>query len=392
MLTVFPSRSRLGIRAHLAPRRSPRHTGGVDPHSQLGRRVELYGGLAALGLLLLGCFLVLRPFLSALLWAGILCYATWPGYQGLLRISGGRRALASSLMVALVALVLVVPFVVLGVSLADNVTRAIGALRALISEGLPDPPAWLASLPFAGSDLHRGWTEMAHDREALLQSLRGLLTRSKGFLLAQGVVVGRGVLDLTLSVLIAWFFYRHGELVVRRAGEAGRRIIGERTQRLLEVAGRTVNGVVYGVIGTALAQGILAGIGFWAAGVPAPVLLGMITFFASVIPGGPPLIWIPVVIWIFAQGRPTHGVLLALWGVLAISGIDNVLRPWIVSRGSRLSFILVLLGMLGGLFSFGFIGLFLGPVLLALAHTLLGEWLRRPETAIPVRTPDPRAD
>jgi predicted PurR-regulated permease PerM len=339
--------------------------------------VELIGGLTALGLLLVGCFLVLRPFISALLWAGILCYATWPVYRGALRLCRDRRALASTLTVALLALVLVVPFLLVGASLADDVARAFAAIRAMLNEGLPDPPGWVASLPLAGPDLHRGWAGMAHDGDLLAGSLRGLLARSRGWLLAQGVHLGRGILDLTLSLFIAWFFYRHGELVVRRAGEAGRRIIGERTQHLLEVTGQTVNGVVYGVLGTALAQGILAGLGFWAAGVPAPLLLGLLTFFAAVVPGGPPFIWIPSVAWVFAQGRAGAGVFLALWGLLAISGIDNVLRPWIVSRGSNLPFILVLLGMVGGILAFGFIGIFLGPVLLAIAHTLLGEWLHK---------------
>ena len=349
----------------------------VETPPWFSRRIEIIAGLVALALLLVGCFLVLRPFLSALLWAGILSYATWPAYRRMLKLCRGRRSLASLAMVALVTLVLVVPFLVVGASLADNVARGFAALRALLSQGLPDPPEWVAGLPLAGPDLHRNWSNMAHNGEMLVDSLRGLLTRSKGFLLAQGVLVGRGVLDLTLSVIIVFFFYRHGESVVRRAGEAGRRIIGERTQHLLDVVGQTINGVVYGVIGTALAQGILAGLGFWVTGIPAPMLLGLLTFFASVIPGGPPLVWVPAVAWVFYHGHPTWAVFLALWGLLAISGIDNVLRPWIVSRGSKLPFILVFLGMIGGILGFGFIGIFLGPVLLAVAHTLLSEWLHK---------------
>lgn len=337
--------------------------------------MEIIAGIVVLALLVIGCLLVLRPFLSALLWAGILSYATWPAYRRLLKLCRGRRSLASFTMVTLVTLVLVVPFLLVGASLADNVARGFAAIRNVLSQGLPDPPAWVESLPVAGPELHSSWAGMAHDGDMLVGSLRDLLGRSKGFLLAQGVLVGRGVLDLTLSVLIAFFFYRHGENAVLRAHEAGRRIIGERTQHLLQVVGQTVNGVVYGVIGTALAQGILAGLGFWAAGVPAPMLLGLLTFFAAVIPGGPPLIWIPAVAWVYAHGHPTRCVLLGLWGLLAISGIDNVLRPWIVSRGSKLPFILVLLGMIGGILAFGFIGVFLGPVLLAVAHTLASEWL-----------------
>lgn len=360
-----------------APRHRSCNTRAVETTPQLGRRVELIGGLTALGLLLVGCFLVIRPFLSALLWASILCYATWPVYRRTLRLCRQRKSLAATFTVALLALVLVVPFLLVGMSLADDAARGFAAVRTLMSQGLPDPPARLASLPLVGPDLHRGWQEMAHDGELLAASLRGLLVRSKGWLLGQGGHLARGIFDLILSLFIAWFFYRHGERVVRRAEEAGRRLIGERTQHLLEIAGQTVSGVVYGVLGTALAQGILAGLGFWAAGIPAPLLLGLLTFFAAVIPGGPPLIWIPASLWAFAQGRTGAGVFLALWGLLAISGIDNVLRPWIVSRGSNLPFVLVLLGMLGGILTFGFIGLFLGPVLLAIAHALLREWLKK---------------
>jgi predicted PurR-regulated permease PerM len=164
---------------------------------------------------------------------------------------------------------------------------------------------------------------------------------------------------------------------------------------LLNVAGSTTKSVVYGIIGTAIAQAAMASIGFWIAGVPGTLLLGFLTFVLSLVPGGPPFVWVPVAIWLLYTGQPGWALFMAIWGFISISGIDNIVRPYLISRESRMPLLLVFLGVIGGVLAFGFIGIFLGPTLLALGFTLLMEWSiggRKPVVAAAAATPTPPTD
>ena len=183
-----------------------------------------------------------------------------------------------------------------------------------------------------------------------------------------------GLVQLALSVFIAFFFFRDGEAIIERARGALERLAGERGQRLAAVATLTVRGVVVGILGTALAQGVLMAIGLLLVGIKAAPLLGLVTFFLSPVPVGPPLVWIPAGLWLLQQGSIGSGTFILLWGLLVVSTVDNILKPLIISRGSDLPFVLVLLGVLGGAVAFGFIGVFLGPVLLAVGAALVREW------------------
>ena len=331
-------------------------------------------GLAALTLLVAGCLLVLLPFVTALLWAVILTYSTWPIYANLKRSAGGRSIVAAALMTLAVALVMLAPFVIVVVGLADNAAELVDALRRLFERGLPDAPAWVRELPLIGERLDAYWRALVHDENRLIEELKGMLVATRAFLITGGGYLAAGVLQLALSVLVAFFLFRDGEAAAARLQQAASRVAGPDARYLLEVAGQTVNSVVYGILGTALAQGVLAGIGFWVAGVPGASLLGLATFFLSVVPVGPPLIWGSAAVWLFYQGSVGWAIFLALWGLLVVSMVDNFLKPFIISRGSSLPFILVFLGVLGGVVAFGFIGVFLGPTLLAVGYRILNEW------------------
>jgi predicted PurR-regulated permease PerM len=189
------------------------------------------------------------------------------------------------------------------------------------------------------------------------------------------------MLQVSLGVLAAFFFFRDGAEGTRRLSIAVERLGGVRAQRLLVVAASTVRSVVYGVIGTALAQASLQALGLWLAGVPAAFFLGFLTFFLGFVPVGPPLIWLPAAAWLLYKGAVGWGLFLIIWGVVVVSGVDNVLRPYLISRGSRLPLVLVLFGVLGGLIAFGFLGIFLGPTLLALGYVLFQEWSAEPRSA-----------
>ncbi len=336
--------------------------------------IEIIAGIVAVVLLVAGCFVIIRPFLVAVMWAAILCFSTWPLYCWMQHACRQRRNLAATLMTILITLVVVAPLIMIGFSLASDARDVVVRLRSLLQEGPPDLPAWIARIPLVGSMLDSYWAGFAHNGEQLLQLLKDLTLRWRGWFIQRGLDLGHGFFQLLLSVFVSFFFYRDGVQVVDKLQEAIRRIVGDQTQHLLTLVGGTVKSVVYGILGTALAQGALAGIGFWIAGVPLPLLLGLITFLLALLPMGPPLVWIPAVLWLFHVGKMGWGIFMLIWGFFVISGVDNVLKPYLISRGSNLPFILVFIGVLGGIMGFGFIGIFIGPTLLAVGYSLLTEW------------------
>lgn len=339
--------------------------------------IDRYAVLAWVSVLIMGCFVVLRPFLSAILWAVILSFSTWPVYQRIEQAVAGRKALAAGLMVLLVAAVLILPLALLGASLAENVSALLNMARQLLSEGPPDPPAWVAKLPVVGSRLHDRWQAMAGSGVKLTEALMQYLIPLRDWALRVAANMGEGILYLSLSVFIAFFFYRDGAALSEKLETLFARVGGKQAPGLFLIAADTIKSVVYGIIGTALAQGFLAGIGFWMAGVPGALLLAALTCVLSLIPFGPPLIWVPSAIWLFKNGETGWAVFIALWGSLVVSTVDNVLKPYFISKGSHLPFVLVFMGVLGGVLAFGLLGIFLGPTLLAVAYALFQEWSSR---------------
>lgn len=349
--------------APVPPQDSPRATG-----------IEQLIMLVILVVLLGGCYLVLQPFLSAVLWAVILCCTTWPVFAHLQRLTHRKMTIAALVVTNIVALVVLAPFVIVGVSLAANANELLEHGKRLIEAGPPDPPAWVGQIPLIGERAQAYWSSIAHDTVGFLADLKQYLLPLQTFAIASGAALARGVLELALSIFIAFFLYRDGEAISRRLTASVGRIAGERGRHLVGVAVATMRGVVYGILGTAIAQGVLAAVGLWFAGVPAAPLLGLATFFLSPLPIGPPLVWGPAAFWLFYQGHTGWGVFVLVWGVAIVSSVDNVIKPLIISRGSNLPFILVLLGILGGVIAFGFIGVFLGPTLLAIGFALIQDW------------------
>jgi predicted PurR-regulated permease PerM len=209
-------------------------------------------------------------------------------------------------------------------------------------------------------------------------------------LVQAGIVAGEGVLQFSLIAFIGFFFYRDGAALAQAVRSGLERVTGSVAGRLLEIVGGTINGVMYGIVGTGLAQGLAAVVGLLIAGVPGALMLGFITAFLSIVPAGPPLVWIGATIWLFFQDHPGWAVFMALWGFFIVSGIDNIVKPLLISRGASLPFVLVLLGVLGGILAFGFIGIFLGPTLLAVGFRFVRHWAV-PQHASDPRTPPPAA-
>jgi len=345
------------------------------------QRIEQIVVIGLLVVLAVGCFTVLRPFLSALLWALILSFSSWPLHTWLVGRLNGRRSLAAVLMTLLVAAVFILPLAAAGTGLAESVAKVGGMIGVLLKEGPPGPPTWVAELPIVGPTIAERWLELERLGAGWTAELLPYLDTGLNWLLGLGVRLGEAILQVSLGVLAAFFLFRDGAEGARRLGVAVERLAGDRAQRLLTVIVGTVRSVVYGVIGTALVQATLQALGLWLAGVPAAFFLGFLTFFLSFVPLGPPLVWLSAAVWLLSKGAFGWGLFLISWGFLVVSGIDNVLRPYLISRGSKMPLLLVLLGVLGGLMAFGFLGVFLGPTLLALGYVLFQEWSAEPRGA-----------
>jgi predicted PurR-regulated permease PerM len=346
----------------------------VSDGAKTAALVERWGGAVAVALLTVACLLILRPFISAALWAAILCFTTWPLFSRFTAELGGRRTLAAAIATLLLSAIIAAPVAILVSHLSGNITEIIAASRKLIHEGPPAPPAWVGSVPFVGDRLAARWTELSESSADRLAAIAKWLPTVKDAVLGSGRALGEGVFQIILSLLMVFLFYRDGEAAANRLAGAIRRIGGSEGSRLLDVAGATMRAVVYGVLGTALLQGILAGAGFMVAGVPGAALFGFLTFVVAVIPGGPLLVGLGPIFWLYSRGSIEWAVIIAIW-VLLVGNLDNIVRPFLIARGGGdVPLILILLGVIGGALAFGLIGLFLGPTLLAVGYRLFDEW------------------
>ena len=351
-------------------------------------KLEQNVGWFILALVVAGCLLVLLPFASALLWGVVLCFSSWPVYRRVLNFLGGRRTLAAALMAFSMFCIILLPFVIVVSTLADNVQDVTTAAKRWMADGPPKAPGWVVKVPVVGPRVAESWAKLASDHSALVQAARRLIEPVSGWLLTGGAALGRGLFQLALSIFIAFFLFRDGLAISNRVNTALEWVTGARGAHLLGVAGNTVRGVVYGILGTAFVQALMAGIGFLVSGVPGAAFLALLTFFLSVVPVGPPLIWLPATLWLFHQGATGWGIFMLIWGVL-LSSVDNFIKPWLISQGSAMPFLLIFFGVLGGALAFGFIGVFIGPTLLAVGYRVVQEWAATHHASLTLEVPVP---
>ncbi len=343
-------------------------SGGVSAERLL--MTLLLGGVA------IGCVLVLRPFLSAILWAAILAFTTWPLFEYVrVRARTGRTGTAA-IMVATVAVVVVLPLALAAPGGADDADQLRRLLQDAAAAGLPKAPPWLPDVPVAGRALSELWNSWAADLEVMVDFFRPYFGMAAEFGLSLLLGLAGGALQFLLALFVAFFFFVSGDRLAQVLAALLRRIAGPQAERLIVVTGATIRGVVYGILGTAIVQGILTTIGLWGAGLPRPLLLGVVAGGLSVLPVGAPVVWVPAALWLLSQGHTWRGLLLAAYSVVFISGADSVIRPFFIARGAQLPFLLTMLGVLGGALAFGLLGIFVGPVLLGVGYTLVLEWAR----------------
>ncbi|WP_149537576.1 AI-2E family transporter [Siccirubricoccus phaeus] len=331
-------------------------------------------GLIALLALAIACLMVLRPFLSSLLWAAILVFSTWPAFRFLRERFRLSASAAAAAMVTAEFLLIGLPLVFATPTKREDIEGLRGAVEQFLTQGMPDFGAWLGRLPVVGPYVAEYVGRIDFGFSALTELLSPYAGTLAQTLLSVLLAVLSGLAEVLVAIFLAFFLYRDGPAIARRSEAALHRLAGDRTRRLMVLTGDVTRGVVYGLLGTALVQGLMTTFGLWISGVPRPVLLGVIAGVVSILPVGAPLVWVPATLWLFSQGNTAWAIFLGLYGAFGISSADNVIRPWLISRGADLPLLLTLLGALGGVLAFGFLGLFLGPVLLAVGYSLLKDW------------------
>jgi len=328
-----------------------------------------------IGALLVGSLWTLLPFLSGLIWATTIAIATWPALLRLQRLTGGRRWLAAAIMTVLVLLAFIVPMAMAINTLFEAAERSPAVIGDFLEQGLGPPPAWIAKIPWFGDSLAADWQTVAtggpEGLRAVVQPYA--LTAASAAIAATGGVGRTAVLAL-LTVVLVGIFYARGEIAAGGVLALARRLSGDSGERAVRLAGQAIRGVALGVVVTALVQALLAGIGLWFCGIPHPGVLTAIAFILGIAQIGPMPVMAAAVAWLYWTGSPVWAIALAIWSAPLVM-LDNVLRPILIRRGVELPMLLVVAGVIGGLIGFGVMGLFIGPVVLAVTYTLVNEWV-----------------
>ncbi len=337
---------------------------------------QLIVGILGFTLILIACLIIMTPFFPGILMAAMFTLSTWPAFIWLKEKLKGKTSLAALLMTGMLASFFIFPLFIIGTSLTENFTKVSDFLQNLLQDSTKATAQSLSEIAYVGEYLEKAWVffDFDSDKEKLSAALQEYAAPTSQEIIKIGADIGYGLLDITLGVLIAYFFFRHGTKFADRISNLINKFAGARGRSIIDISKNTLISVIYGILGTALAQGLLAALGFWLAGIPGATFLGLITFFLSLIPMGPPLLWVPASIWLYSSGETSWSLFLFLWGLLVISAVDNFLKPYFISLGSNLPLVLVLLGILGGVIAFGFIGVFIGPTFLAVAYSLIMEW------------------
>jgi len=333
----------------------------------------------SIALLIASSLWILRPFLGATIWAAMVVVASWPALLWFEQKLWRRRSLAVLVMVLILLLLFVLPLTMAISTIAANADEVYSWVKTLISRGPPELPTWIGSLPFVGPRLTDAWNaQVASGVTGLEAQIAPYAKQVTGWLFAQAGVVGALTLQFLLTVVIAGLMYAQGENAAATMRQFGRKLGGQRGEDAVVLAGKAIRGVALGVGVTAIVQAVIGGIGLAIAGVPFAALLTAVMFMFCIVQIGPTLVLAPAVVWVFWSGSTGWGIFLLVWTII-VGTMDNFLRPFLIKRGADLPLLLIFAGVIGGLLGFGLVGIFVGPVLLAVAYTLMVAWLDDPE-------------
>jgi predicted PurR-regulated permease PerM len=349
--------------------------------SERAKQIEQIAGLAIIALLIIGSIVIVLPFLPAILWAMVFTVTIWPFFIRVEKTLGGRTTLAAVVPTLLLALIFFLPLVYVGSKLVSQASIAIDYAEGLMEKGLGAPPLWLKGLPLVGERLEGIWKEIGRDTPKLIEMVKPYIKSLLGSIVSAGTGMARVILSTILSLIFFFFLLKEGRSIRIHLEKMAVRLAGEKGRHLLLVAGTTMRSVVYGILGAAIVQAIMAIFGLWISGVPNPVFIGTVAGVFALIPIGLiQVVLLPAAAWlIFYKGQIGWGIFLAIWSFMVIGNIDNVIRPMLISRGAKIPFLVILLGVLGGIAAGGIIGLFVGATLLAVFYTILKEWVAVPD-------------
>ena len=335
--------------------------------------------IVLIGALLAACFWILRPFLPALIWASMIVIATWPLLLIIQEKVRGRRP-AVMIVIGLLVLVFVIPFSLAVGTIAENAPQITALGKKLTQVGIPAPPDWIEQIPLVGGTLDEYWQNASTTApEELTKRLSPYIRNMGGWLVAQAGSFGMMFLHLLLTLVLAAILYMNGEDAAKMVRRLAHRIAGERGETSANLAALAVRAVAQGVVVTALVQSLFAGVGLAVAGIPYASLLTALIFMLTIAQLGPGPVLIPAIIWLFWSGSTGWAIAMLVWSIF-VMGMDGFLRPYLIRRNANLPLLLIFAGVIGGLISFGVIGLFIGPVLLAVCYTLMLAWINDEES------------
>ena len=344
----------------------------AEPQRELIRTLL---GVIFLGALIVASFWILRPFLAATIWATMIVVATWPVMLWFQARLWRRRALAVAAMTLVLLLVFVVPLTLAIGTIVLNADEIVAGLKFIASFRMPTPPDWVANLPFVGAKVVLAWEQAAASGiEGLLAGLMPYAGSVTKWFIAEAGNVGFLFVQFLLTLVLAALMYANGEAAAVAVGRFGRRLAGERGEDAVRLAGQAIRSVALGVVVTAVVQSMLGGIGLAIAGVPFAGLLTAVMLFLCIAQIGPSPALVPAVIWLYWSGETAWGTILLVWSLIVVT-MDGFLRPMLIKRGADLPLLLIFAGVIGGLLAFGLVGIFVGPVVIAVAYTLLEAWI-----------------
>ena len=320
-------------------------------------------------------FQVLKYFIVPVLWAAIIAYITWPLYHSVQKLCGPRPTLSATIMISMVVLVVGIPLIFAIFMLQHEGRNLFYELQRQVFSGHLDVPQFIRDLPIIGKEVTRTLKEINTDPNSIVQNVSGWFQSHLNYGRLVLSEISKNIFKLCFAVMSLFFFYRDGQTILNQVSKALEMVIGPRIHHYLDTISETTRAVVYGVGLTAIAQALLAGLSYFVAGVPNPMVLTIVTFIFALIPFGPPVAYSAVSLWLFSQGQTIEAIGVMVWGGCVVSTADNVIRPLVISGATQIPFLLIMFGVLGGLASFGMVGLFVGPVILAVLLAIWREWL-----------------
>ncbi|WBM69031.1 AI-2E family transporter YdiK [Buttiauxella sp. WJP83] len=326
-----------------------------------------------ISVMIIACLWIVRPFVLGFAWAGTIVIATWPLMLRVQKLMWGKRSLAVAVMTLLLLMLFVIPVALLVNSLVDNS----GPVIAWATTGNMELPKfeWLNSIPLIGNSLYSGWNTLVDSGgSAIMAKIRPYIGTTTTWFLGQAIHVGSFLMHCGLMLLFSVLLYAKGETLGNGIRHFSFRLAGKRGDAAVLLAGQAVRAVALGVVVTALVQSVLGGVGLAIAGIPNATLLTVVMLMCCLVQIGPLLVLIPSIIWLYWTGDNTWGTVLLVWSCV-VGTMDNVIRPVLIRMGADLPMILILSGVIGGLIAFGMIGLFIGPVLLAVSYRLISVWM-----------------